>query len=399
MDLRRYVRAAALLATVVWAGCSNPEDAAPPAAASGAPAAAGQPTTGATGAGMSASMGGPGGGMSAAMGGSPTTPGGKTPKLLFITNSNADWWNAVEKGMLDGGAEFGATVEMRRNNGSVQGQVDKLREALSLTDVDGVAVSVLEANAPGIIDAMRELQKAGKVVIAIDSDISPEAADARSAYIGTNNVKAGEAAGRAAAALRPEGGRTVVFVGTSDAANARERRQGFFQGAGPKFPADKSETFDDGGDHTKAGTNVQNALSKYGPGGLDVLLGLWSYNAPAIAEQVARAPEVRKTVNVVTFDLDEAARDHIKNKLIDATVCQNPYEMGYLGVKTLKALVNKDEAALKELLPNGPVRETAVRVVVPSSDSPVLKNKEQGDEVWTIDEMNQWLESKGLRST
>src|SRR5262245_8602056 len=30
------------------------------------------------------------------------------PKLLFITNSNADWWNAVEKGMHDGAKELGA---------------------------------------------------------------------------------------------------------------------------------------------------------------------------------------------------------------------------------------------------------------------------------------------------
>ncbi len=180
---------------------------------------------------------------------------------------------------------------------------------------------------------MRDLQKAGKVVIAIDSDIAPEKVDARRAYIGTNNVKAGEAAGRAAAALRSEGGRVVVFVGTSDAANARERREGFFQGAGSTFDIASSETYDDGGDHTKAGNNVQNALSKYGPDGIGVLLGLWSYNAPAIAEQVARSPEIRQKVTVVTFDLDEAARDHIKNKNIDATVCQNPYEMGYLGVQ------------------------------------------------------------------
>ena len=29
-------------------------------------------------------------------------------KILFITNSNADWWNAVEKGMQDGGKNSAA---------------------------------------------------------------------------------------------------------------------------------------------------------------------------------------------------------------------------------------------------------------------------------------------------
>src|SRR5207302_1175731 len=81
----------------------------------------------------------------------------------------------------------------------------------------------------------RALRKPGRTVIAIDSDLGSAAEDARQAYIGTNNVKAGEEAGRAAAALRPKGGKVVTFVGTSAAANARERKQGFFRGAGPAF--------------------------------------------------------------------------------------------------------------------------------------------------------------------
>ncbi|MHC5543875.1 sugar ABC transporter substrate-binding protein, partial [Singulisphaera rosea] len=101
-----------------------------------------------------------------------TTSKGSTkgPKLLFITNSNADWWNAVEKGMTDGGEKFGAQVTMKRNEGTTEGQIQRLEEALSLPDIQGVAVSVLEADSPGIADKLLELQSAGKVVITIDSD-------------------------------------------------------------------------------------------------------------------------------------------------------------------------------------------------------------------------------------
>ncbi len=315
------------------------------------------------------------------------------PRLLFVTNSNADWWNAVEKGMQDGGEEFGIKVQMRRNEGDTQGQVDKLREALSLPDVKGVAVSVIEADAPGVIDAMRALRKAGKIVIAIDSDVAPEFADARHAYIGTNNIKAGEVAGQAAARLRPEGGKTAVFVGTVAAANAREREQGFFQGAGEAFQ--KSFTLEDGGDHSRALQNVQTALTK--DQDLDVLVGLWSYNAPAIAEEVSKSSSIRERVSVVTFDLDDKARDQIANGYIDATVCQNPYEIGRQGVKLLKALIEENEETVKEVLPDGKSRDTGVRVVVPNADSPVFGL--EGEEVLTIEEMNSWLAGKGLRST
>jgi len=308
---------------------------------------------------------------------------------MFISNSNADWWNAVEKGMRDGGEKFGAQVELRRNEGQPEGQIRLLEDALSLPDVKGVAVSVLEAESPGIADKMRDLQKAGKIVIAIDSDGQ---SDARRAYIGTNNRKAGAVAGQAAATLRPAGGTVAVFVGVASAANAIERREGFFQGAGSKFT--QVEVFEDGGDRSgRAQTNVQTAISKYPD--LGVFLGLWSYNAPRIAEEVSKFPDLRKKTTVVTFDLDEQAVGMLEETKIDATVCQNPYEMGYLGVRLLKALVENDEKTVGEMLPKGTdIIDTGVRVIVPTKESPV-----KGENVLDVQEMKAWLESKGLKSS
>ncbi|MFO0957546.1 MAG: substrate-binding domain-containing protein [Isosphaeraceae bacterium] len=328
--------------------------------------------------------------------GGPSKPGGPI-KLLFVTNSNSDWWSAVEKGMQDGGKEFGCQVELRRNDKETPGQIRLLEDALSLGDIQGVAVSAYQADAPGISDKLRELKKQGKVVICIDSDVADTYADVREAYIGTVNFKAGEVAGRAAKALRPDGGKVVGFVGTSSAANARERLDGFFAGAGDKFA--RTEVMDDNSDPGgKAHSNVQTAISKHPDVG--VLLGIWSYNGPAIAEEVSKAPEVRKTANVVTFDLDEQAVAHIEQGHIDVSVCQNPYEMGYQGVKLLKALITKDEKTKAEVLPDGKMRDTGVRVIVPKADSPAMKAKgETQDDVITIEEMKAWLKSKGLKSS
>lgn len=339
-------------------------------------------------AGCGGGTGGDGSQAPAAAPGAAAGAGASGPRLLFITNSNADWWNAVEKGMQDGGEKFGARVEMRRNEGQPEGQIRLLEDALSLPDVKGVAVSVLEAESPGIADKMRDLQKAGKVVIAIDSDGQ---SDARRAYIGTNNRKAGEVAGKAAAQIRPKGGKTAVFVGTAAAANAIERREGFFAGAGPAFQ--QLEIFEDGGDKNRAQVNVGTAVTKYPDVG--VLLGLWSYNAPRIAEEVGKSPALRKQVSVVTFDLDELAVDHLEKGWIDASICQNPYEMGFQGVRLLKALVENDTKTVDEMLPDKTTTiDTGVRVIVPSKDSPV-----KGDNVIDIKAMKEWLQSKGLKSS
>jgi ribose transport system substrate-binding protein len=327
-----------------------------------------------------------------------TTPAGGTPKgaakggvgprLIFISNGLSDWWAAVETGMKDGAAKFGAQVEMKRNDRGPEQQIRLLEDALGRDDVEGVAISVLEAESPGIADKMRDLQKAGKVVIAIDSD-GPS--DARRAYIGTNNRKAGEVAGRVAKALRPQGGKVVSFVGYAAAANARERSEGFFTGAGPAITP--LETFEDKNEMDKALANVETAVTKHPDAG--VYLGLWSYNAARIAQVVDQFPELRKRVTVVTFDLDEAAVGHIEQGHIDASVCQNPYEMGYQGVRLLKAYIDDDKATIAEMLPGGATTiDTGVRVIVPTKDSPV-----KGDDVIDIKAMKDWLASKGLKSS
>ncbi len=343
----------------------------------------------AAGCGESAPDASPSGGSVSSTGSNAKNPTG--PRLVFVTNSNADWWNAVEKGMTDGGKNFGCPVELKRNNSGSTGQIRLLEDVLSQDDVKGVAVSVIEAESPGVADAMNNLRKAGKAVIAIDSDIATSAAGARQAYIGTDNRKAGAAAGKAAAILRPQGGKTAIFVGTGAAANAIERSGGFFEGAGPKFI--RAELFEDGNDFARVTTNVQTAVTKYPDVG--ILLGLWSYNAPRIAEEVANSAELRKRVTVVTFDLDELSVGHLEHGSIDASVCQNPYDMGFKGVRLLRALVEKDQKTIDEMLPNGATTiETGVRIIVPKADSPI-----KGENVITIEEMKKWLETKGLKSS
>ena len=249
---------------------------------------------------------------------------------------------------------------------------------------------MLEAESPGIADKMRELQKAGKVVIAIDSDGQ---ADARRAYIGTNNRKAGEAAGKAAAAIRPEGGKIAVFVGTAAAANAIERREGFFAGRRAQLFT-QVEVFEDGGDKSRrprqrpdrhhASTPTWASCSASGrttPSG--------SPRRSASRPSCAR----RRTSSRSTSTSWPSASS--RRGTIDATVCQNPYEMGYQGVRLLKALIEKDDKTVERDAPRRhDTIDTGVRVIVPSKDSPV-----KGDNVIDIKEMKEWLASKGLKSS
>jgi ribose transport system substrate-binding protein len=337
--------------------------------------------------------------IAAGCGGGPSEETAKTPaskgrgRIVLVTNGNSDWWSAVEKGMKDAGTKFTADVEMKRNEGGTEGQIRLLEEALSASDVKGVAVSAYDGEAPGIADAMRKLKDAGKLVITIDSDVSRSAQETRQFYIGTDNTKAGEVTGKAAAALRPEGGTVAVFVGNLSAANARARLDGFFVGAGPKFVKPPVEVFEDQHDMNKAQSLPQVAITKHPDVG--VMLGLYSYNAPRIADEVSKVPDFRKKTTIVTFDLDEQAVAFLEKGDIDVSVCQNPYMIGFEGVRLLKALMSDDKATVEEMFPKGATTlDTGVRVIVPKADSPV-----KGDNVITIKDMKDWLVSKGLKSS
>src|SRR5438876_7156485 len=83
---------------------------------------------------------------------------------------------------------------------------------------------------------------------------------------------------------------------------------------------------------------------------LKVLVGIWSYNAPAIVD-VVREKGVRDRVKVVVFDAEPVAIEELGKGMIDAMVVQNPYEMGYQGVRLMKALVEKDDTTVKDILP------------------------------------------------
>ena len=54
-------------------------------------------------------------------GASASSASGSGPRLRFITNGTSDWWNAVEKGMHDGAAEFKSGAALSKPAGDRSG--------------------------------------------------------------------------------------------------------------------------------------------------------------------------------------------------------------------------------------------------------------------------------------
>ena len=286
---------------------------------------------------------------------------------------------------------------MDKNDGTAKGQLDKLKQYAGQTDIAGVAISSTDADNAQIAKAMKQLDSLGIKVITIDSDMNRDKfSDSRFAYLGTDNVIGGQELGKAAKGLRPEGGTYATFYGLAAAANVIERTSGFQQGAGDTFK--KADGLGDDMQETKAQNNVRNALQNHPT--IDTLVGIWAYNAHAIVE-VVKEQDIREKTKIVVFDAAPKAIKHLEDGFIDAMVVQNPYQMGYLGTKLMKALIEDDQTIITEMFPDvdaegGNIYTTELRVVVPEGSSLTADIFNPETKYFTSTEFKAWLDERGL---
>ena len=343
--------------------------------------------------------------------------GPSVPKrLIFITNGDDPFWDACNAGLIEGAKQYGIEsqglrVVMEKNNGTAQGQIEKLRQLGSQSDVAGVAISVIQAENAAIVEEMKSLAAKGVKVITVDGDVNREKfRDARPFYIGTDNIEGGRLLGTAARALLETRGKSsggyVQFAGFTDNDNARARMNGFKETVGGGFR--EADRMSDEMDLSKARDNVRTALVNHPD--LVALVGIWAYNAPAIAE-VAQERGVRDRLTIVTFDAQAAALNHMAEGRIDAMVVQNPFEMGIQTVRLLRAMHGGDEATVKEMFPrrgepDGDIYTTGLRLIVPNAESPLTPARKGGDapamknvEVMPLPAFREWLSKYGLSSS
>jgi ribose transport system substrate-binding protein len=320
-------------------------------------------------------------------------------RIIILTNGNSPDWDACAKGAEDASRELklenaGYQFEIQQNDLSDKGQIDKLKSYATAGDIAAVGISVTDENNIAIVEAMKDLQAAGVKVITIDSDLNREThRDARAAYIGTDNVIAGRELGKAAKVLVGEGD-YMAFVGLKGAANAQGRIKGFDEGVGQGI---KRKSYLEDKDSNKAAQTVTGILTPNLETPPKLLLGIWSYNTPAIVETVDKLG-LADEVTIVGFDAEPNTITYIGQGKVDALLVQNPYQMGYVGVKLLRALAEDDQTAIKEILPSGSdTYTTDLKIVVPDGDTRLSKDLFNEDtQFMPLGEFREWLKKYGL---
>lgn len=270
--------------------------------------------------------------------------------VAFVTNNVSDFWKIAQAGVEQGEKDFNAKCDMRMPTQGTVAEQKVILEDLAVKGVSGVAISPV--NADSQTDVLN--RAAGKLnLICMDSD-APKSK--RVCYVGTSNVDAGKVAGEQIIKAIPNGGKIMLFVGTLDAQNAADRYKGIQEAIKTNPKIQILGVMTDDANHTKARANVEDTLIKHPD--VACLVGLWSYNGPAIVNAVKAGNKVGK-VRIVCFDEQDDTLQGVKDSAIFATVVQKPYDFGYQSVKVLAALARND----KNAVPKNGIIDTGVRVI------------------------------------
>jgi ribose transport system substrate-binding protein len=257
---------------------------------------------------------------------------------LIGTNMQANYWQTAVAGFRKAAAQYQVTAKVAGPpTYDPQDELSELQKAV-LAKPAGILISVSDAAilTPGINAAV----DAGIPVITFDSDA---AGSRRLYFIGTNNLEAGRLGGRRVIE-KLSGKGNVVFFTIAGQPNTEERLKGFKDVFAAQPGINIVEVVDIKGDLGVAFDKTQQFLALTGPKKIDAFVCLDSASGKVVADAVRRSRDNSRTL--VAWDVNPDTLNGIKDGVIDATVVQKPFTMGYIGLKALDEIYHAPPAQL-----------------------------------------------------
>ena len=260
------------------------------------------------------------------------------PTMAFVVNVASDFWKAAEAGMKKAQGELpNYTLEFKYPDQGTVASQQALMDNLAAAGVKAIMVSAVDPKATDVLNKIAS----ETALFTTDSD-APQSN--RIAYVGSSNVQAGNQAADIAKKAMPDGGKCMGFVGLLDAANYKERAQGFTEGL-KGTDITLVDTRGDGGDQTRAKANVSDVLTANPD--INCMVGFYSYNTPQIYQALKEAGQLGK-ITIVGFDDDPITLGGVKEGTIAGTVVQQPFEWAYRGFKLMAAYLDGDKSGIPD---------------------------------------------------
>ena len=246
-----------------------------------------------------------------------------------------DFWKSIHAGAEKAAREFDVEViwvgpekedDRRMQIEVVQNFISSAVDAIVLAPLDDAALVRPVENA---------VQRAIPVVI-IDSGLQSEA---YSSFVATDNKEGGRLGARRLGALLEGTGRVILLRYAEGSASTENREAGFLEQLGAHHPDIEIVSSNQYAGATKesAFQVAQNLLNKFPEvDGIFCPNESSTFGMMRALQTSGRAGEVM----FVGFDTSEALVEGVKNGEIHGLVSQDPFDMGYQGVKTAVAVIS-----------------------------------------------------------
>ncbi len=253
-----------------------------------------------------------------------------------VYNSDYEFFNAMQKGVLDKAKELGMNVITHNQNSSTSEMINGVSNLIS-QGIDALVISPFNPEAMPIISSMA--QNAGIPLVIVDIGTGDSLYDA---FIVSDSFGGGVLAAEYALRLIENNDLTsknAAIIKTEETAVYANKR-------GDAFKKVMVENGYNIVDEIRANSRedlgyeaMKNILASHG----DDLAVVFSENDRMALGAAKALEEAGKTgkIMLIGFDGDPAAITAIKQGLMQGTIAQNPYEMGSLGAETTYELLNK----------------------------------------------------------
>jgi len=245
---------------------------------------------------------------------------------LVLGMRHGDYWKTVYSGAETAAREYGVNLSFLApdDEEDVKGQAALVAQALE----DGADALILAPNDDiALAGAVNEAALAVPVVI-IDSKVN---SSKPKSYIGTDNYEAGRKAAEELIRLMEGRSSRIGIMGFVQGTQKAEMREKGLLDTLAKHPeiavVEKEYSFSD----QQLATQLTQAMIETHER-LDAIVALNSIASLGVAEGLGKLG-LEGTVKLIAFDSTVQELELMQEGVISATIIQNPFSMGYLGVR------------------------------------------------------------------
>lgn len=256
-------------------------------------------------------------------------------RITFIAPvANEGYWALTALGAEETGKKLDMDVKcVGFSSLDLDKQISAIKKAV-IAKVDGIITAGMEEN-KAFSAAVAEAGKAGIPVVLVDSEAAKEE---YTAYIGSDNQKAGRMAGQEMVKELNQEGEVAVIVSYLNNVNQKQRLEGFEEVL-DTYPGMRVTRVIEGESNEMLLRERIVKLLEEQPS-LDGIFCAEGYASTSISNLLMEHKENYQNLKVVAFDTNDTIEKALKKGCIAATVEQNPREMGMEAVRILDKVLN-----------------------------------------------------------